>query len=63
MKRIFVIEGFHKAAPALLTETPPTGSKVTYNHTLYRVADVVYYFEQNSVHIMLAESADVNYEQ
>jgi hypothetical protein len=63
MKRIFVIDGFHKEAPVHLTETPPTGSKVAYNHALYRVTDVVYYFEQNSVHIMLVESGHVNYEQ
>jgi hypothetical protein len=53
MKRIFITNGLHKEAPVFLKETPQIGSLVAYGHRLYKVADVVYYFELGEVHVVL----------
>jgi hypothetical protein len=56
MKRIIVINGFHKEAPEYLNETPQIGSEIAYNHALYKVTGVVYYFAQNCVHLICNKS-------
>ena len=53
MKRIFIINGRTKEAPENLKETPQIDSEVAYNHALYKVTEVVYYFEENCIHIIL----------
>jgi hypothetical protein len=53
MKRIFIINGLSKEAPASLKETPGLGSLISYNGMLYKVTAVIYYFELKDIHILL----------
>ena len=56
MKRIFIINGHSKEAPATLKETPANGSLIAYANELYFVANVVYYLESNNIHIFLEKN-------
>jgi hypothetical protein len=58
MKRIFIIDGRHKEAPAFLKETPQIGSFVAYSSRMYKVTDVTYYFGGGEVHITLNHESD-----
>ncbi|MDR1098703.1 MAG: hypothetical protein LBL57_11290 [Tannerella sp.] len=53
MKRIFIIDGFEKEAPAQLKETPAKGTNVYYNTRLYQVSEIIYHFEDNIIKIYL----------
>ncbi|MDR1223272.1 MAG: hypothetical protein LBL07_10425 [Tannerella sp.] len=54
MKRIFIIDGFEKEAPAQLKETPAKGTVVYYNTGLYQVSEIIYRFEDNIITIHLS---------
>jgi hypothetical protein len=55
IKRIFIIDGVRKEAPAFLKETPQIGSQVEYNCISYRVTDVMYNFESGEVYIPIEQ--------
>lgn len=53
MKRLFVIGECSKEAPSWMKETPQIGSKIIYNHQLYRVDDIVFYMAESEIHIYM----------